>query len=682
MASGMDVMASGGCDPYVGRRAFDVGDEDFFFGRKRECGELVALCVANPVVVLHGPAGSGKTSLLRAGLTRALREDAEVLPVGCVSVGSSFPEAMLPDHNPHTLGVLSSWSPAESPTALSLLSLTDFLRDRALTGDWPGTSALIVAVIDQIEGIFADSRGSRYRDEFFADLAGAMRAVPRLRIVLSARSELLAALAPYWERLAVRDQAFLALSALERDAAAEAVRRPMEKAGVQFAPGVPEQIVDDLRRTQFADATAETVPLDDEGVEPVQLQVVCSSLRRTLPLDASVITSYLFDVTSHADRSLAGFCADVLSEIAAEHEMAVLGLRDWLERTFVTSRGTRGIVPEGLPDTAGMPQSVLRGLENRHLLTAEWSSGTRWYTLANDRLIAAVRKLNRPSPIESAPGIDAVSHLRVAVAVLGAGERVLAERHAWQALKAAGSGDLRLRADARSLLGNIAFERGHLEVAEEHYRRAAELSEQLRDQSAVGNLLGAIGRIHARQGRHAAALEDLQSAVTRLPGDLALQTELAKALWQAGQVQAAAAVFGTVLTIEPDFVEALAGRGQIHAERGNASSAVNDLRTLRRLRPSIGLQPEVRAAYALALARAGRPDTVPEAMEEADAALASAPDNGPIFLRAARVASASGALERANALLRRAAEASDPALSTDQLNEALHLLNSAGEPDV
>ena len=437
--------------------------------------------------------------------------------------------------------------------------------------------------------------------------------------------------------------------------------------------------MNDLRTTEFtrpADETALTVP---DLIEPVQLQVVCSDLFRILSPDTPVITLDSFGINSHIDRALAKFCTDALSEIATEYELGSIGLRDWMERTFVTSQGTRGTVPAELSTSAGMPSSVLRGLENRHLLIAEWSSGRLRYTLANDRLIAAVRQMNKPVPIESKPDLDAGGHLRAAANVLAEGELGLAEKHAWHALMATEGRDLRLQADAQSLLGNIAFERGSLDIAEQHYRRAAELNEQLQDFSAVGRLLGAIGRLQAKQGRHAAALEDLQSAVTRLPGDLILQTELAKALWHVGQAQAAVAVFGTVLTIEPGSAEALAGRGQIRAENGDAFSAIDDLRTLQRLRPSIGLQPEIRSAYALALARGGRSET---AMEEADAALASAPDNGFIFLMAARVASASGAPERATALLRQAAEANDPALSSDQLNEVRRLLNSIPQPGV
>ena len=377
-------------------------------------------------------------------------------------------------------------------------------------------------------------------------------------------------------------------------------------------------------------------------------------------------------------EAITEFCNYVISTIAAEHEMSVQRLHQWLEQTFVTSHGTRRIVPEGLDSTANMSNSLLRELENRYLLTVEWRSGKRWYTLTNDRLISAIRQLNRPSPSETRPVIDATDHLRVAINVMTEGE-LSSRREACVACPQNGrSADLRLQADARSLLGNLAFERGQLDVAEEQYRLAAGLCEQLGDQSAVGRLIGAVGRMNAQQGRYTAALEDLQSAVMRVPDDLTLRTELANTLWHAGQAKAAAAIFGTVLGIEPEFTEALAGRGQIQAESGNASSALDDLGALQRLRPTARLELEVRSAYALALARSGKPES---AMEEATAALAEADDNGPILLRIARVATASGAQDRAAALLHQAERASNPALSFDQLNEARHLLSSVERQD-
>jgi tetratricopeptide (TPR) repeat protein len=675
MTFDIDLDPAGRAGPYPGAHPFDASDQDFFFGRDAERVELEALWRANPVVVLHGAAGCGKTSLLRAGLTPTLRAAGDVLPTGHTVLESPFPEAALPDHNPYTLAVLSAWSPGESQSNLSRLSLAGFLAERALASAWPASKPLIFAVIDQLEELFADARGSKHRDEFFKDLSDALRMIPRLRVVLSIRNEYLSDLAGYTQLLNIPGRAYLPISILPRDAAFDAVVLPMEKSGYEFAPEMADELINDLCTASMGTVTRKTPPAI-EGVEPAQLQIVCSHLFQTLPSEVSLIKFDLSDVGNHVDRALSGFCAYVVSSIAAEYEIGIQTLRDWLERTFITSSGVRRAVREGSEYTAKMPNSLIHKLENQHLLVAGLSSTRRWYALANDRLISPIRRLNKPSQDKVLPAMDASDHLRVAANSMADGELALAEKHAWHALKTAEGTDLRLLANTRSLLGNLAFKRGHLKVAEEHYRSAAELCEQLGDQSAVGWLIGAIGRMNAQRGRNIAALEDLQSAVTRVPEDLTLRTELANALWRVGQANAAAAIFGTVLSIEPEFTEALAGRGQIQAESGNASSALDDLGALQRLRPGARLEPEVRAAYALALARSGKPES---AMEEVSAALAGADDNGPILLRAARVATATGAQERAAALLHQAQKASNPALSVDQLNQVQGLLSSVEE---
>ena len=259
----------------------------------------------------------------------------------------------------------------------------------------------------------------------------------------------------------------------------------------------------------------------------------------------------------------------------------------------------------------------------------------------------------------------------MADSVLAERDFSLAETHAWQALKYAEGGNIYVQADALSLLGNISFEQDRLDVAKEYYRRAAEIREQLQDKATVGRLLGAIGHINAMQENYPAALEDLQSAVVRLPGDVALLTELAKALLHLGQTQAAAAVFATVLAVEPQSIQALSGRGQIYAERGSAAVALDDLGQLMRLRPSLAERPDIRSAHALALARIGKLES---ATEEAAEALSIAPNNGLVYFRAIRVAASSGSLEHARTLLRQAGEVNDPPMSPDQLTAAQRLL--------
>ncbi|MET9348374.1 WD40 repeat domain-containing protein [Streptomyces termitum] len=59
--------------PYRGLARFETGDIDLFFGRDRTTGDLADLVRAKPFTVLSGPSGSGKSSLLRAGLIPRLR---------------------------------------------------------------------------------------------------------------------------------------------------------------------------------------------------------------------------------------------------------------------------------------------------------------------------------------------------------------------------------------------------------------------------------------------------------------------------------------------------------------------------------------------------------------------------------------------------------------------------------
>ena len=64
--------------PFKGLASFEAADADYFFGRERLVAELVARLVGAGFLGIVGPSGSGKSSLLRAGLLPALA--AGVLP--------------------------------------------------------------------------------------------------------------------------------------------------------------------------------------------------------------------------------------------------------------------------------------------------------------------------------------------------------------------------------------------------------------------------------------------------------------------------------------------------------------------------------------------------------------------------------------------------------------------------
>jgi hypothetical protein len=61
--------------PYLGLKSFKEEDQNSFFGRDKETGELLSLMEDHILTVLCGKSGIGKTSLVKAGLVPALKKE-------------------------------------------------------------------------------------------------------------------------------------------------------------------------------------------------------------------------------------------------------------------------------------------------------------------------------------------------------------------------------------------------------------------------------------------------------------------------------------------------------------------------------------------------------------------------------------------------------------------------------
>src|SRR5215216_6344661 len=62
--------------PYKGLEVFEEEDSDLFFGRERLVEDLLSRVKESRTVFITGPSGSGKSSLVRAGLIHALKQGA------------------------------------------------------------------------------------------------------------------------------------------------------------------------------------------------------------------------------------------------------------------------------------------------------------------------------------------------------------------------------------------------------------------------------------------------------------------------------------------------------------------------------------------------------------------------------------------------------------------------------
>jgi tetratricopeptide (TPR) repeat protein len=649
--------------PYVGPRPFGREDGHLFFGRERERHELADLWQSNRLTILHGPSGSGKTSLLRAGVLPLLDPaKTSLLPIGRVSRGMASPAAILPDGgNPQVFALLSSWAPYTPPAGLADSTVADFLRQLPKRTDPYGDPLLTMLAIDHMEDLFGDvARRRTHCEGFLRQLAAALEASPHARLLVVISDDGLASILRYDDRLTVMAKARFRLGPLTPQAALDACRGPLEGSGRSFAPGAAEALVTELRTVRRR-VVPEREPSAEAGepgevrevrdtVEPVQLQLVCAALWRSLPPGRDVIT--LDDVrATDADQTLSGFCDRVIEEVARAHYDGQAGkLRLRLRQIFISDGGTRETAYRGVTETAGLPNTVIRALADRHLLRIEEDLVGGWVELSHDRLIQPLLHGGGTEGREAEPGL--ADHLRAAEIALSDGQFALAAKHAEEALRHCGT-DTRRRAETESFLGNIHYLAGDAREAIAHYRTSVQLFASLRGtEAAVATLLAAIGQARIHQGDVTSALRELGSAVRQNPSDLGIQVKLAWAMWYSGRPAAALDVLDNVLDLKGDLTDARRARGEMRADLGDAPQALRDLQ---RAHPH--QLPGARAAWALALALAG---SVPEALhalppdkDEQDAA---------VLLRVARVLAAADRPADAADLAARAVRATRPPL--------------------
>jgi tetratricopeptide (TPR) repeat protein len=647
------MMTRSAVRPYPGSHPFTQADIDLFFGRSGDAERLTRLWRDNCLTLTIGATGCGKTSLLLAGVLPSVRYDAaEVLQPGRIAYGSEYPVAALPEHNPYTLSLLRSWVPGEPVTRLVGLTVRDFVRRQADRHEGP-----ILAAIDQAEDVLGGS-GLRatHRRDFLRDLAQTVREEPRLHLLLMVR----ASAADEFSR-ALGSGARYDLPLLSVQSGLEAVTGPAERADRMFASGAADELLTDLLTSYVNVAGGGERSVVADSVPPVLLQIVCGRFWDSLPADLSVITSRDVRAYADADGALTAYCGRIISAVADQHRLKPSRLRSWLIRMFVTDGGTCDCVYEGVADTARMPNAMLRDLEDRHLLSSERRDGLRCYQLLSERLIEPLRHADMQEPWS----FDPAEYLLAAERALTLGDLDLAERYAVEILSGAGQGAFRLRAETHSLLGNLAWERGKPSDAESHYREAARLFEAARDPGAVARELAAVGQTLLAQGRVGDAVDELETAVRRLPNDLVVQGELAWAHWHLGEAGAAEAIFNDILSADAGNASALRGRGEILADIGRGREAMRDLS-----RTGPHDKASTQAARGLALAELG---DYSGAVKEIEAALAQAPRNGPVLLYAARAEALGGDRAAAAELAEQAINATDPPLPPHQHDAALKL---------
>jgi hypothetical protein len=384
-------------NPYVGPRPFERADSSRFFGRTQEANELLSLVVANRATLLYAQSGAGKTSLINAQVITLL--EAEGFDVfNPARVYGPMPEGVTSDQisNIYIFNTFLNWDKDEADVAaLTKLTKEAYLAAKPRVLDEYGLPKPRVLIIDQLEELFTTyPQRWRDRENFFYQISRALAADSTLRVIFSMREDYVAQLDPYVSLLPRNLRAHFRLERMRPEAALIAVRGPLRATNREFAAGVAEELVENLRQIRVESLAGDITSVVGEFIEPVQLQVVCQNLWRDLPADVTTITSAHLQVYGDVSQALSQFYERVVQQTVQDTAVPERYLREWFTNELITPAGTRSTVYRGAQETGGIANEAVQVMENAHLIRGEYRAGSRWYELTHDTLIEPIQKSN------------------------------------------------------------------------------------------------------------------------------------------------------------------------------------------------------------------------------------------------------------------------------------------------
>ncbi|MCL4302732.1 MAG: protein kinase [Anaerolineae bacterium] len=235
-------------NPYKGLRAFSEADAADFFGRdtliQALLGRMSETDDLSRFLAVVGPSGSGKSSVVKAGLIPALRRG------GLPDSESWFIVEMMPGAHPWEELEAALLRIAVNPPESLLAQLCEDERGllRAVARVLPADPSVeLVLVIDQFEELFTLTADEEVRRCFLDSLLTAIvDSRTRLRLVLTLRADFTDRPLQYvdfGELLRQRTEFILPLSPDELD---EAITQPVSRLGLALEPGLSAQISRDV----------------------------------------------------------------------------------------------------------------------------------------------------------------------------------------------------------------------------------------------------------------------------------------------------------------------------------------------------------------------------------------------------------------------------------------------------
>lgn len=358
--------------PYKRLDYYRENDRALFFGRNLEIEQLSARIHAHRLVLFYGVSGTGKTSILQAGVIPRLKYSD---PSYSIIAVRALEDIRVSIRNA-VARQLDSMTIVPDKTLVEILA-------QATRELGP-----IVLVIDQFEEFFTHF-DAETRQQIIYELGSLYKAqdVP-VKIVFSLRADYLARMDELEGQLAEIFRIRFQLQPLTPNQARQTIVEPVRMMGKSYDPALIDRLLTDLM---------------DEGVMPSQLQLVCSTLYDQLSPDDSRISLAKYETLGEATGILKMYLTGELSLLRGpERTLARAILKE-----LIDSQGNRYVCTrEELANALSIDQAELRTVLEKLVrsylvrpLDLE-QRGETGYELAHEYLIAEIEQWFDPQETE------------------------------------------------------------------------------------------------------------------------------------------------------------------------------------------------------------------------------------------------------------------------------------------
>jgi DNA-binding SARP family transcriptional activator/energy-coupling factor transporter ATP-binding protein EcfA2 len=234
-------------NPYKGLQAFQEQDSENFFGRESFVADLVLRLKSSAdeskFLALVGPSGSGKSSIIKAGLIPVLRRESHDHAESWVIA------EMVPGFQPleELAAALSKVSATPQAEVLAQLRRSENGLLQAAQGIFDNQDERLLLIIDQFEELFTLVEDEPTRKLFLDNLQTAATApASPVYVLISLRADFYdrPMLYPDFGNLVFNNH--VAVLALTPDELERAIVRPAARIGVSFEPGLEATIISEV----------------------------------------------------------------------------------------------------------------------------------------------------------------------------------------------------------------------------------------------------------------------------------------------------------------------------------------------------------------------------------------------------------------------------------------------------